>query len=474
MLRNSFPGLAHYSNGLCRERDIRHRRVKMECLQAGRQRVVYLITYSRADVVKFPSKESFSNAVLQAWQNFGVRVVQWVTCIEAHHNTDNAETGQEMNLYHYHMAIKLEKRVRWFQVRKYLDENFGIKVNFSDNHTTYYSAYRYVTKEDKDALHSPCHPDLTDVPPQTESAVATKKRKAKAKQQRRKSKKRGGDRLSTFDVCQLVQARSISSRLELVSLAAAQVREGKTALAEFIANRGSKAVDEAIQLAKEFAEAETRLNRSKKTRIELLEEELTGECIEGCEGRWLRAAEELLQRHEIEKRSFCNAIYSALEKGRGKYRNVYIHGPANCGKSFIVSPLKVIYQAFSNPATGSFAWIAAEEAEIIYLNDFRWHPKIIAWADFLQALEGDTVHLPAPKNLCSKDVELSKDTPFFATSDAPLVLVKGGAIDRVNTEMMSCRWVFFNFWKQIPHAEQEDIPPCRFCFAKFILRDLRG
>ena len=116
----------------------------------------------------------------------------------------------------------------------------------------------------------------------------------------------------------------------------------------------------------------------------------------------------------------------------------------------------------------------AEEAEIICLNDFRWHPKIIAWADFLQALEGDTVHLPAPKNLCSKDIELSKDTPFFATSDAPLVLVKGGAIDRVNTEMMSCRWVFFNFWKQIPHAEQEDIPPCRFCFAKFILRDLRG
>ena len=219
-----------------------------------------------------------------------------------------------------------------------------------------------------------------------------------------------------------------------------------------------------------------RLNRSKKTHIELLKEELTRECIEGCEGRWLTAAEELLQSHEIEKRSFCNAIYSALEKGRGKYRNVYIpvHGPTNCGKSFIVSPLKVIYQAFSNSATGSFAWIGSEEAEIIYLNDFRWYPKIIAWADFLQALEGDTVHLPAPKNLCSKDIELSKDTPFFATSDASLVVMKGRAINRVNIEMMSCQWVFFNFWKQIPHAEQEDIAPCRFCFAKFILCDLRG
>ena len=149
VVQNSFPGLAHYSKSLCRERNIRHRRVKMECLQAGRQCVVYLITYGRADVVKFPSKESFSNAVLQAWQGFVVRVVQWITCIEAHHNTDNAKTGWEMSLYHYRMAFKLEKRVRWFQVRKYLDKNFGIKVDVSDNHTTYYSAYRYVTKKER-------------------------------------------------------------------------------------------------------------------------------------------------------------------------------------------------------------------------------------------------------------------------------------------------------------------------------------
>ena len=90
-----------------------------------------------------------------------------------------------------------------------------------------------------------------DVPPQTESAVVW-------------PRKRRGDRLSTFDMCQLVQAKSISSCLELASLAAAQVKEGKTVLAEFIANRGSKAVNEAIQLAKEFAKAETHLNRSKK------------------------------------------------------------------------------------------------------------------------------------------------------------------------------------------------------------------
>ena len=76
------------------------------------------------------------------------------------------------------MAIKLSKRARWLQVRNFLEEKYGIQVNFSDNHNTYYSAYRYVTKEDSDALHSTSHRDLRDAP-KTEKAIAAKKRKGK-------------------------------------------------------------------------------------------------------------------------------------------------------------------------------------------------------------------------------------------------------------------------------------------------------
>ena len=84
-----------------------------------------------------------------------------------------------MNLYHFHMAIKLLKRARWLQVRNYLDEKFGIHVNFSDNHNSYYSAYQYVTKENHEALHSPGHSDLSDEIPQTECAISSRKRKAR-------------------------------------------------------------------------------------------------------------------------------------------------------------------------------------------------------------------------------------------------------------------------------------------------------
>ncbi len=155
--------------------------------------------------------------------------------------------------------------------------------------------------------------------------------------------------------------------MELVCLAVQQKRQRNTALAEFIANKGENAVSDALAIAKEFAEAESKLARSKKTRIDLLKEAKDdGQCCEGCNSKWLLAAEQLLESNGISTKSFCEAVYVALEKGRGKYQNIYIHGPANCGKTFILSPLKSIFNAFCNPATGSFAWMGADEAEIIF------------------------------------------------------------------------------------------------------------
>ena len=87
-----------------------------------------------------------------------------------------------------------------------------------------------------------------------------------------------------------------------------------------------------------------------------------------------------------------------LEKGRGKYRNILLTGPANCGKTFILNLLNVVYKTFSNPTSPSFAWIGVENYEILFLNDFRWSSQILAWHDMLLLLEGQTVHLAAPKS----------------------------------------------------------------------------
>ena len=53
-----------------------------------------------------------------------------------------------------------------------------------------------------------------------------------------------------------------------------------------------------------------------------------------------------------------------------------------------------MYRSFSNPATSTFAWVGAEKAEVIFLNDFRWNPQIIQWHDLLLMLEGQQVQFP--------------------------------------------------------------------------------
>lgn len=215
-------------------------------LETESQRLVYLITYSRIDATKFPTRESFSKAVLKGWQNRGIRVLQWVVSLEGHENSDVSSSGGS-NLNH-HMAIKVSKRAKWLQVRNFLDEKYGIQVNFSDKHNTC-SAYRYVIS---DALHSTSHPDLRDAP-KTEKAIAVKKIKGKSERGSAKKKIRKEKRLSIYDVAQLVQTKKITTTLD-------------------------QAVDEALAIAKEFGEAEAKLARSKKTRIQLLEECKDSKC----------------------------------------------------------------------------------------------------------------------------------------------------------------------------------------------------
>ena len=335
---------------------------------------------------------------------------------------------------------------------------------FSLTHNTYYSAYQYVTKEDTNFIVSPGHPELHD-PPSTEKAIAANKRKAIAANKRKgratcakQVKKLRREHYTTFDVVEVIRKHCIKSRLQLIALAMKQKNEGKTILAEFIANRGVKVVEE----------APAKLARLQKSRLDLLNEAYNGECVADHSGQWMHCALTLLAQNDISLSTFSSAIFNALQLGRGKYRNVYIRSPANTGKTFILTPLKLIYKCFINPATGSFAWVGVEEAEVIVSNDFRWHPSIISWGEFLQLLEGDTVHLSAPKTFCKKDIDLSADIPVFATTDAPLILVKGGFLDQANTEMMNVQWVFFNFWKQILQEKQVRQTPCPKCFARLI------
>lgn len=106
-----------------------------------------------------------------------------------------------------------------------------------------------------------------------------------------------------------------------------------------------------------------------------------------------------------------------------------ICGLSNSAKTFILNPRPSIYDTFCNPASSSFVWVGAQDAECIFLNDFHWSAQLIQWHDFLLMLKAEMVHLPVPKTHYARDVVFDRDTPIFCTSKQPIVYIKNGILN---------------------------------------------
>ena len=114
-------------------------------------RSVYLITYSQADLESVGRRRWFSDMVLDSfYRNAKANVLRWVSSKEEQEHKDQGN--------HYHMAINSDWQKRSLSVK--LDKKFGIKIRFSDKHSNYYEASKYVTKEDINYTLSEGHPDL--------------------------------------------------------------------------------------------------------------------------------------------------------------------------------------------------------------------------------------------------------------------------------------------------------------------------
>ena len=222
-------------------------------------------------------------------------------------------------------------------------------------------------------------------------------------------------------------ANKIKSQTKLLALADAQSKEGKKDLANFILCRSNKAIQELIDNTWCLQNARVKLDR-KKSHIDLLHDARSAECANGCSGEWIKCAREVLKNNNIHPVVFASVLKDLLTKGRGKFRNVMLVGCACSGKTFLLYPLCLLFKAFVNPASDKYAWVGAEESEVIYLNDFRWSSTLISWKDFLLLLKGHIIHLPAPKNQYSSDVCIDNDVSIFA----------GGAERHVSVPTLFC------------------------------------
>jgi hypothetical protein len=245
-----------------------------------------------------------------------------------------------------------------------------------------------------------------------------------------------------------IVANNITTVQQLFAKADARKQEGESDLANFLFSRTQKIIAELMSKSWLLKQASSEIQRDEITRIEKVRDAAGNACVDGCNGSWLECAIEMLSLNDIELTVFASYIFELLARGRGKLRNLMIFGQTNCAKTFMLKPLKCIFadRLFDNPANDKYAWVGADKAEVILLQDFHFSKEVITWKDLLLLLEGETVKLPAPKNNFANDVVISSDVPIFATSKAPIVY-KGpyNVEDERETEMMNSRWRMIRF-----------------------------
>ncbi|XP_057309731.1 uncharacterized protein LOC130647782 isoform X1 [Hydractinia symbiolongicarpus] len=162
-------------------------------------------------------------------------------------------------------------------------------------------------------------------------------------------------------------------------------------------------------------DAKPSAKRRNTPRTDIICEAAAADCVDFCDGRWLQCALEVLRFNGLHLIVFSEALRDLLVNGREKHRNIFITEPADCAKTFLLDPLQKIFRTFSNPSDNKYSWLGVEKAKVIFLNDFHWSSESIAWKELLLLLEGQTVHIPTPKNNYTRDLCIDGDIPVFAT-----------------------------------------------------------
>lgn len=431
----------------------------------------YLLTYSSIDPAIFPSRQSFGEACAEA---FGDCVDYYAVCKEKHEN----------GMYHYHASFKLTKPKRWGEPKKYLMNQYNVVINFrepDENNYMYVGAYRYVTKEDSQVYHSQEHPPLEKIKnSRTNQCVRAyvQKRKStsdeksengkKPTEKNQKNKRRR--MMSNLELCDFIIKHKIRSEKELYAIANQRRADGEPDLAEYV-TKYPKKLNENIASAWKLHDSVNEVKRQSMPRMERVKAAAIEPCVTNCNGEWYGCATQVLRKNNIHPIVFASALRKLLVEGRGKYRNILITGPADCGKTFILSPITKIFPGtLVSPSSTKYAWIGADEAEIIFLNDYRYNRDQIEWDDLLRLLEGAMVHLPAPMNHFAKDICVDSDVPILATSIGPVR--RKGRNDEGEITMMDARWHIISFHHVIPQTEQKTVPECGSCFAKLVLNGL--
>ena len=175
------------------------------------------------------------------------------------------------------------------------------------------------------------------------------------------------------------KSQGIRSETELLAIANERADDDLDDLKTFIATTSERFYWELISKTWKLAEAPDLLARPWQSRLERLSLLSLVNCAEGCHQKlWLKMTKEILHNNKLNAYVFAEVIRTLLELGRGKNRNILLVGPTNCGKTFLLNPLTEVYDTFLNPSSSKYAFVGAENKELIFWMNWgrvkKWSP----------------------------------------------------------------------------------------------------
>ena len=136
-------------------------------------------------------------------------------------------------------------------------------------------------------------------------------------------------------------------------------KKEKRDLLEFILELSDKRRSVLLKIAWRKHNEVNEDSRLKTTALAILmEQSSASDCV--YDHQYRQSSAEILDNNSIDKAEFKEVVTKVLSDGRGKGNNIMLIGPANCGKTFILSQLTEILKWFVSPTSGIFAWVGPQ------------------------------------------------------------------------------------------------------------------
>ena len=404
----------------------------------------------------FFTRQEWLDASLRCHSEAGVRIEEAAVFKELHKRRDaNGDLVPHLNI-----IVRAADQFGWTRVAQKYWELYKVRVDFSANIRTWHDAVVYGTKGSAHKLFEELDTSEERLQWALNGSPVPFSEVLPARLNAQRSRIARLSNIQAFDMC---VAHGLRTNTQAWAKAEELSAAGDRGLLSFLLDKGD--VDGFIgkvNKAKESAEA---LRRQSVGRLGVLREAAESPCTCDVPEQWMTLAKETLNRNGVNG-TFQRLIFTALEKGRGKPRAVFLMGPTTCGKSWLIKPLSEIYHVYRIPDDGSHKLESMLDCELTYLNEFQWSPEWLSWAYLKSLFEGEVVTIAVPKTR-GTNVDFKSDAPIVGTCASPIQLfVKQGkhaALNQYETDQMQSRVTYLHFSHSLVSGGMSCARECKVC-----------